>query len=264
MDRSPGTTLLWLALLGLCAVGLTIAAFYAFIVPEYRGMTFYSVMTSICIAEVVFFGYFAYMLTVPHTVKRPSPAARMQIMVLVVIWFLAILISGSIAVHPSQTGTFYSDKIVLFQAIFTFLLLLGAFFYHRQDVVIQQRDEVPQRERVHLQSYAMGVDGLLDSLRLLGERRPDSAVELDRLTKRLDTLKSQLMSVSAAAEGHADRLVQPISPQEIEQQLRQLHDGVGHLTKATGQEFGEQMLQVRRSVDSLIALLRRREDAITF
>jgi len=264
MNRSPGTTVAWLGLLGLCALGLTVSAMFALIVPDYRGITFYSVMASLCLSELVLFGYSAYFLTVPQTVKRPSPAVRMRILVLIVLWFLVILISGVVAVHPAQADTFYSDKVLVFQAILTFFLLAGAFFLHRQDVWIQQRDDAPMRERVHLQSYAGGVDALIDTLRSLANRLPAHAVELDRLTKRFDLLKSQLLSVSPVAERPMDRLVEPISTEEVESQIRSLREQVTQLGQVEEGQLGERVVTVRENVDTLIALLRRREDVIAF
>lgn len=263
MNRAPAT-LAWLGLLLLAAIGLTVGTFYAFLLPEHRGTTFYLVVTSTCLAEVVLFGYVAYFLTVPHTVTRPSPAVRMRILTLVVIWFFIVLISGSVAVHPSLADTFYGDKIIVLQAILTFLALLGAFFFHRQDVVLQVRDEVPQRERVRMQSFAGGVDALLVSLRGLAGQHPDRATDVERLAKRVDTLKSQLLSVSPLTEREMGRQVEPVSDEEIVEGLRQLHGAVKGLTEAGAEQLEEQLQKVRREVDGLSALLRRREDVITF
>ena len=113
MPRSPLTTVLCLSLLLLCGMGLTIVSFFALIVPEDRGPTFYVVLASLCAAEAVLFGYLAYFATVPHSVKRPSPAVRMRILVLVIIWFLIVLCTGIFAVHPGQADTFFSDKIII-------------------------------------------------------------------------------------------------------------------------------------------------------
>jgi len=264
MNRAPAVTVAWLGLLLLAAIGLTIGTFYAFLLPEHRGLTFYSVVVSTCLAEVVLFGYMAYFLVVPHTVKRPSPAVRMRILVVVVIWFLIVLVSGSVAVSPSLADTFYSDKIIVLQSILTFLLLLGAFFLHRQDVLLQIRDEVPQQQRVRMQSYAGGVDALLESLRWLTQEHPERAAEVERLAKRVDTLKTQLLSVSPVAEREPGRQVDPVSDEEIEQGLRRLHQTVEGLAEAGGETLEQQLPKVRREVEGLSALLRRREDVITF
>jgi len=265
MNRAPAVTLAWLGVLLLAAVGLTVATFYAFIVPDDRHMTFFSVVVSTCLAEVVLFGYVAYLLTVPHTVTRPSPAVRMRILAVVVVWFLLVLVSGSVAVRPALADTFFSDKIIVLQAILTFLLLLGAFFLHRQDVVIQMRDEVPQQQqRVRMQSFAGGVDALLVSLRSLAGAHPERATDVERLAKRVDTLKSQLMAVSPLTERDMGRQVEPVSDEDIVQGLRRLHGAVEGLTGAGGDQWEPQWANVRREVDGLSALLRRREDVITF
>lgn len=264
MNRSPAATVAWLGLLLLAAIGLTVGTFYAFLLPEDRGTTFYLVVTSTCLAEVVLFGYTAYFLTVPHTVTRPSPAVRMRILTLVVIWFFIMLVSGSVAVNPAMADTFYGDKIIVLQAILTFLLLLGAFFFHRQDVVLQMRDEAPQRQRVRVQSFAGGVDAMLVSLRGLAGEHPNCATEVERLAKRVDTLKSQLLSVSPLAQREMGRQVEPVSDEDIVAGLRRLHGAVETLAGAGAEQLDEPLAAVRREVDGLSALLRRREDVITF
>lgn len=260
MNRSPAVMLFWLGLFTLFAIGLTVAAFYTLILPEDREATFYSVMVSLCVAEMILFGYLAYLATVPESVERPSPAARMRILVLVVIWFVIMLIAGSIAVHPSQADTFYSDKIILLESIVTFLFLLGAFFVHGQDVSIQVRDEVPQQGSIQLQTYAGGVDELVDAIRRLQERCPDSSLVLDRLGTRLDTLKTQLTAVSPVTDRPMGRLAEPVSSEQIETRLRELRKVVLGLRDANEAELDG----VGERVDSLISLLRRREDMTTF
>jgi hypothetical protein len=264
MNRSSGTMVFWLGLFALVAIGLTVASFFALVVPDDRGQTFYSVMVSLCVAELVLFGYSAYMLTVPQTVTRPSPAVRMRIMVLVVIWFLIILISGAVAVHPDRADTFYGDKIILFQCILTFLFLMGAFFFHWQDVSLQVRDAAPQRERVHIQSYTTGMDDLLTIVRRLEDQYPESAVDVDRLAKKLDSLKTQLLTVSPVAQRPTERLVQPVDTEQIEQQLREIHETVKALADAAEGEVAEKIRAAGGSVDDLAGLLRRREDVISF
>ncbi|MCX7429278.1 MAG: hypothetical protein NTW96_27090 [Planctomycetia bacterium] len=264
MERAFWSTLIWLALLWLCAIGLTIASFYAFVLPENRGLTFGSVIVSSCLAEFALFGYLAYFLTVPHTVARPSPAARMRILFLLVVYTLLVLISGSFAVHSSLRDTFFSDKIILFQSILTFFLLLGAYLLHRQDVVLQIRDDAPQKERVRLQSYSVGLDALVDSLRSLSDRHESQAGELDRLVKRLSTLKSQLLAVSPVAQREPARMVEPLSTADIEQGLLDLHADVGRLTEIDEAQFGGQVVKARGKADELIGLLRRREDVTSF
>jgi len=264
MNRAPLSTLVWMGLLLICAIGLTIAGFFAFIVPEDRGLTFHSVLVSSCVAELILASYLAYFLIVPHTVKRPSPAVRMRVLQLLVIWFLVILVSGAFAAAPANADTFFSDKIILFQAIVTFFLLLGVYFLDRQDVMLQLQEEAPQQERVRLQSYSGGVDALFDSLHWLAERRPQNALEIDRLVKRLDTLKSQLLSVSPAAQREPGRMVQPVSVEGIEEPLRQLQEGVAQLSAAADDQFESRLMRVRQNIDALTALLRRREDVMTF
>ena len=263
MTRSVPITLAWLGVLWLLAAALTVAGFVSFIIPDDRGPSFYSVVSYICFSELIVFGYVAYLLTVPHTVKRPSQAVRLRIMVLVVIWFLAVLITGCIAVRPSLADTFFSDKIILFHLLFTFLLLLSAYFMHRSDVAIQIQQDVPQRQRVQFQSFSATIQASIECVRALSASNPECAADMDNLAKRLDTLKTQLLSISPAAEREQARVVPAPSLEGIEDRLGALHDSVKQLQSTTAEKLGEQIGEIRSATDSLISTLRDREDVLS-
>ena len=262
MARSTASTVVWMVVLWLFAVGLTVAGFLSFILPEHRGLTFYSVMLFSCFAEAVMFGYLAYLLTVPHTVHRPSHATRNRIMVAVVIWFLIVLTCSCIAVIPSISDTFFSDKVVLLLMILTFFLLLSAYFLTRQDVVIQDRTEAPERERVQIQSYAGGVQAWMESLREVVRLHPEHAMELDGVLKRIDTLKSQLDSAPPHAERDRERLVEPATADDLAAKLRILSEAVRKVADGDDPQIEDAVLQVRRATDDAIAALRHREDTL--
>lgn len=264
MNRFPLMTVVWLALFCVCALGLTIYGFCAFITPEYRRETFHLMLAIICLGEVIVFAYSGYMLTVPESVTRPSPAMRMRILALVLFWFVVIFFTGIIAVHPGNVDSFFSDKMVLFQGIFTLFLLMGAFFLHRQDVVLQVRDEVPQRERVQLQTYVGGVDAMIELLRTVEDEHEDLAKEFDRLTKGFDTLRSQLLAVSPVAVRQGGRIVEPVPVEKIEEELLQLRGAVNSLADAPSEKVADLLPKIRQQVNSVTDLLRRREDALSF
>ncbi len=263
MTRSGPVTVAWLGLLWLLAAALTAAGFFSFIMPDYRGLTFYSVLSYVCFSELVLFGYMAYLLTVPHTVRRPSQAVRLRIMVLVVIWFFVVLITGCVAVRPSLADTFFSDKIILFHLLFTFLLLLSAYFMHRSDVGIQIQQDFPQRQRVQFQAYSGAVQASVECVRAVGASNPECALDLDNLAKRLDILKTQLLSISPAAEREQARTVRPPSLEGVEDRLRALQDSVKQLERTTAEKLGEQIGKIRTATDSLISNLRDREDMLS-
>jgi hypothetical protein len=264
MNRSPGKTLVVTAVLWAVAVAVTTAGFFTFIVTPERGTTFYAVWLYTCFAELVLFGYAAYLMTVPHTVTRPSPAVRNRTMVMIVIWFIVILAMGCIAVHPNLRDTFYSDKVIFFQVVLTFLLLLGAYFMHRQDVGIQVAQEQPERERVRLQAYSGAVQAAVDVIKELGSHNPDRLVLLERAEKRLETLKSVLLSASPVAERDRERLVSPVSTEEVESGLRKLNEALEVLKTSSQEDFEGAVTRVRETADRIIAALRHREETIRF
>jgi hypothetical protein len=264
MARSIATTLAWLGLLWLLAAALTVAGFYSFVIEDDRGATFYCVLSYVCFAELILFGYVAYLWTVPHTVQRPSRAVRLRVMVLVVIWFLAILVTGCLAVHPSAADTWYSDKILLFHLILTFLLLVGAYLLHRADVTLQLQRDAPERERVTLKSYSGMVQTSIESVRSLSGRDMEHMKALDHLAKRLDLLKSQLLSVSPTARREQARTVAVPALEGIEERLGAIQGSVRAMETAKKEAIGEQIAKIREATDSLIASLREREDKLSY
>jgi hypothetical protein len=264
MNRAPLTTLIWIVLLLACAVGLTIASFRAAILPEHRGTAFDTVVATTCAAEFIFAAGLYYLLAVPHTVRRPSPAVRIRVLVLMVVWFFLLLTAGVIAVAPANTGTRFSENILLIQAIPTFLLLVAVYFFNRQDVLLQVRQEVPQEGRIDLQLHAGRLDAMIESIRAISQRRPQQAAELDRLQKRLDTLKTQLVSVSPVAQREPGRSMEPIPAEQIQEQLKQLSDKLNQLTAANDEQFEARLAALRQTVDAAVALLRRHEEVVSF
>jgi len=263
MSRTRTIPVVWIAVLFLAAAGITIAAFYSFIIPEYRKLTFYQVMVTCCVAELVFFGYLSYTLSGGADARDLAHAVQLRTMALITAWALGIIISGAVAVSAKYTNTFFSDKILLWQLIASFLVFAGAFFFHHQQVGIEEKRAEPERQRVQVQSYALGVDRLLGDLRGLPGKHPDRAVQLDQLAKRLETLKSQLRGVLPVAERRTDRLVEPESPEHVEQSLRKVHERVQGLIAAGPESFARELDLARQAVDEAIATLRHRQGALT-
>ena len=98
----------------------------------------------------------------------------------------------------------------------------------------------------------------------LADRREGAAADLDRLAKRMDTLKTQLLSSSPTAEREAGRAFSPVSTAEIENRLRALRDQVRRMEQAEDDAFPDALASVRQTVDGLVAALRQREDVLTF
>jgi hypothetical protein len=264
MFRFRITTALWIGVLYLAGAATTVATLYSFIIPEYRGTTFYTVLIGCCAAELVFFAYLLHVLMARDQTSSSRQAVRSRTAALVALWTLTIIVSGAVALNPSVVDTFYSDKLVFFQLILTFFVLTGAYLFQRQGLVVEESQVAPQAQRIRFQSYAAGISPLVETLRSTADRCPGGAVELDRLAKRLDTLKTQLLSVSPMAERDTPRLVQPVTAEEIENRLKQLHSLVLGLPLTAPEDLTIKISAVRQAVDGAIASLRHREDSLTF
>jgi hypothetical protein len=90
------------------------------------------------------------------------------------------------------------------------------------------------------------------------------AVELERLTKRVDTLRSELQGAFPRTERVAGQLVDPAPLERIEESLRALHDQVGRLGQVPEGQLDQEIERARRLVDDAIAAIRQRQKALTF
>jgi hypothetical protein len=252
------------AVLALAAVGITLVTFCSLIIPEYRKATFYQVVASTAVAELVFFGYLAYLLAAGQKGTDPAHAVRLRTMLLVALWGLAILISGAFAVVPRYADSLYSDRILIWQMLGTFLALAAAFFLNRQQAAIEEKMIEPERQRTQVQSYALGVDSLLAKLTPLAAKRPAKAVELEQLSKRLDTLRSELQGAFPRTERAAGRLVDPAPLELIEQNLRELHDQIQRLAQVSDAQLEGELDTARQRIDNTIAAVRHRQKSLSF
>ena len=264
MPRHTLATTLWLGVLYLVTAGITVVVLHSFILPEHRGQTFYTVLMGACVAELAFFAYLLHLLTAEGGTQTSGHPVRLRTMAMVAFWTVAILVSGGIALAPSLADTFYADKLLAFQLIFTFLVLAGAYLFHRQGAVLEDAQAAPRQERVTLQSFAAGIDPLLAITTAVVQRWPAGAVELDRLAKRLDTLRTQLLSVSPAAQRDGPRAVQPVTAEEIERHLRDVHAQVRDLAEAAPEALPGLVTRVSQAVEGAVSTLRLRGESLTF
>jgi hypothetical protein len=263
MNRGLGACVS-VAVLFAMMVGVTIAAYFSLIIPEYRNQAFYVGLTSSCVAEFVFFGSLLYAILSPASPSTPDTATRVRLTCLMAIWLVVILVTSGMAVAPKYADTFVSDKLLIIQLAISFLFFMGLVFQHRQSVVVQTRNEPVQRERVRLDAYAGGVDVILSELQRTAERYPAEAVEFDRLLKRLDTLKTQLQSSSGTTLRDAGRPCETIPVEQIERSLRELKQQVQQVSEASAETLAQRLADARDVTDRTLALLKRREDVLTF
>jgi hypothetical protein len=261
MNENRSTTFAWIAVLFLAAAGVTLAAFYSLITPEYRGKTFYQAAAGCCVAELVFSAFLAFTLSAGTQRGAPGHAVRLRVMTLVTVWAVVMIIGSAVAVAPAHADSFYSDKILIWQLIFTFFMVGAAYFMQRQGAVVEAISTEPQRQRTQVQSYASGVERLLPRIQALSGKQPAKAIEVDRLHKRVDTLRTQLMSNLPIGERAAGRLVEPPAPEQVEDRLRELHDQVDRLCGADAAAFDAELEKTRQAVDAAVAALRQRRDS---
>jgi hypothetical protein len=263
MNRTAGTCFVLLVLF-LLAAGLTAAAYLSLIIPEYRQDSFYVALVGSCVAEAVFFGYLAYAMSSSDAADASLTPTRLRGGFLVAIWLLVVLVTSGMAVLPRNADTLVADRLLVIQLGVSFLFFLGLVLLHRQTGAVQTRSQPVQRERVRLEAYAGGLDVLIDDLRQAVARFPDQVVEFDRLLKRFDTLKTQLLSSSGTALRDEGRPCETISMDQVEQSLRELKKQVQRLAGESDDTAAAILKDIRGAVDATLTLLKRREDVLSF
>lgn len=264
MNRTRLATAVGMALLAILAAVITVVTFYTLITPEFRNRTFHQVVASCCLAELVFFGYLAFLFWAGSHGSDPAHAVRLRTMTLITLWALAVIVSGAFAVVPAYADTFYSDKILIWQLIGTFPALAAAFLLHRQQAGIEAGSAGPQQGRAQVQSYALGLDPLLNLVSGLSVKRPQQAVSLDHLRKRLETLRHQLAASFPRTDRLAGRMVEPVNLPALEQELRALHDRIGGLAAVPEEQLEQEMEKAREAIDQAIVAVQHRQKALSF
>lgn len=261
MKYSRATTFGSLAVLFLAAAGITAATFYSLITPDYRGKTFYQALGGCWLAELIFAACLAFTLVAGLQSGAPGQATRRRLLTWVAGWAVVIIAGSAVAVAPRYADSFYSDKILIWQLIFTFFVAAGACLLQRQAAVVEATAAEPQRQRTKVQSYASGVEVLLPRIRDLSAKQPAKATQVDQLCRRVDTLRVQLLSSLPVGERAGGRLVDPPAPELVEDRLRQLHDQVDLLCGANAASINLELEKTRQAVDAAVAALRQRRDA---
>ena len=260
--RSPDIVL-GIGVIFVLMCGITVFAYLSLVIPEDRNNAFYISLVSSCIAEFVLFGYLAYTILARDD-EEPDFATRMRLSSLVFLWFLVILITSGVAAAPSLSDNFFSDQVLVIQLVITILFVAAVFFQHNQSVAVQRRNEAPQQERKQLEAYSTGITPLLKDLRDLARERPDDAVALEGVIRRVDMVRTELASSSAVRPRDGGRAVETGTPEQIEERLAALHEAVKSLIQSGDENFSAMVKNVRQAADQAHSIVSQREDTLSF
>lgn len=264
MSTGKRINALGLGVLLLAMMGVTAAAFFNLIIPEYRGDAFHTAVIACLVAEFVFTVYLGYAWSAEESPDRPDPAVLMRLTPFIGIWALIIIVISAIAAAPGNADTFLSDKLLIIQLFITILVFAGVFFQHRQAVGHQMQTAAAQVDRRRLAADAGGLSVLLDGVRTLASRHPEHAVALEPLTKRLDALRTGLQAASPTTTRTEGRPVEPASVERIVDSLHKLHDAAEQLLAADTDQIVAQIDDVQTATDRALTAVRQRENAMTF
>ena len=248
---------------GLLTITLTVAAYFAFVEPDDRGQAFYVAIVTSCFAELIFFAFVYFALGELKTNRKTDPAINIRLGTFIAVWLLGVLIAGPIASNPAFLDSFLSQHLLILNLIAALVVFSGVAFQYRQATAIADRNDLPQLQRRKIEAEASRMDALLERIRGLSSTHPQLSVEISALAKRIDTIRTQLLS-----SGSSVALPKPsnksLTDEELESRLVALEQAIADTLSGQAEEKTRLLADARINADAMIHLLRQREDALTF
>lgn len=263
-SRSAVSTLMWLCLFFLLGALVTWAAFSVFIPRPDRGMTFYISLSLVCATEFIFFAHLAHSKLAEAGVATTSTATRIQVHVLIFIWFLLTVIAAAIASSPTRADTAAADKVLVIHLILTFLFFAGAYFLYAKDIELEKVDTRLEQERRKTRLNVHEIEAVIREVDGLGRRHGTHAVLADRLCKKLDSVRTgleaafvserELTEQGEGGEGWAA---------QIERQVAQLVSLSREASTLAPDVVPERLGSLAEQADAILDTLREREGTLT-
>jgi len=248
------------------AVGavVTCALFLVFVPGPERGITFYVAMCIVITAELVLFTHLAYSRLARAFPPGPSRAIRLEVHALILLWLIAAIITAILAVRPENTDTFTADKIFVIYLLVTFLFFVAAYFLYSNSIEIEETDAQLVAERKDITSKAPDIDHVIRAVEDIGHRNAEYSVQVDRVWKKLNTLRSNIESAFVSER----TLSQPASSvhdwsSQLEQQVSQLVTLSDSASTITPEKVPELLDNIVSKAESIITTLQKRENSLT-
>lgn len=217
---------------------LTIIAFNLFLTSITRAQTYYIEIVLICIAEFVFYIYTAYSLIAGGKEGGLDPAVRQHIHVFIGMWWGLLLFTGFLACLPSVADTFFGDRIILIQAIITFVLFILAYQFSMKSLQVSAASAEKQEQREEREKYEKELALMIPRLQKIGEKSPDHLISIDRLIKKVQTVKGGLSA-------------SPKSALVLENKIKEMIAHIQSLEKAEAEKRGDILKQIESNLSDI-------------
>jgi hypothetical protein len=263
-SKSNASTIGGMCVLSALGAAVTCAMFLVFVPGPERGMTFYVAMSIVVTAELVLFAHLAYSRLARAHPPGPSRATRLEVHALILLWLIAAIITAVFAVRPENADTFTADKILVIYLLVTFLFFLAAYFLYGNSIEIERTDAQLVAERRIVTSKAPDIEHIIRAVERIGRRNTEHAMLADRVGKKLDTLRSGLDSafVSERALGQPTNSGQDWNSQ-LEKQVSQLVSLSDSASEVASEKIPELLDNIASKAESVMVVLRRREESLT-
>lgn len=262
-SSSASATIFWYSLLFLFGAAVTCAAFAVFVSGPDRTTTFYVAQSVVIAAELTFFAHLLHSKLVKAGAPSASRATRIQVQVLIFIWFLLSVIVGAVIAHPKNADTVFADKVLVIHLILTFIFFASTYFLYAKDIEVERADRQLAQERKAIQLNMPDVERVMGAVAELGAQHAAHAVLADRVGKKLDRVRSELDSTLVSERG----LDRPEEAQEwnarIEKEVSELVRLSGEVAAATAEQAPAILNDISEKAEDVLSTLRRREQSLT-
>ncbi len=252
---------IWPLMMFVLAALITIVIFLAAVAPGDRGIAFYVGMAVLCGGEFIIFAW-----VINYWISRQGrglSGATLRIIHLMMIWWFLIALPVAMVVG-GMAGWRYSrwhDVAAELLAVMTFLFFLGATMIYAKDLELQAEDRATRPERIELQVWVTAMEQACDQLRHLASEQADHAVAVDRLTKKLDAVRTSLQHAPPGKIGVHEEEGGRSASQYNARIVVSLEELQAKLSKACagGQETPARLRELDELASRLESLLRQRQ-----
>lgn len=170
-------------------LGITIIFFFSFTNPEVRRLYFYITLFIICAAEFIVFAWFVNRSISQEKAERASTPTYLTIYFIIFLWFAITVFFVLISLLTQFKFTKFQGLLVFAYSIITLVLFFGSSIFYQQDKAFTRDAIATQKEKTKYIRKEITMLQLRTQLNELSKIFPDNIIELDRISKKMESLE---------------------------------------------------------------------------
>lgn len=254
---SIGATLFGHGIVGVVGVLVICCVFAVFVPGPERGPTFYVAAGIVCAAWLTLFIHLAHSKLAARGVPTASPPTRILISFLAIIWLVAAVLAAIFALDPERADTMAADRVFMIYLVLAFLFFAAAYFIYSKDIEVEAEDREVAKARRNIQFNIPDVESVMRSVDAAGDEFPEQAALVERVHRKLDSLRIALEGVLVSASA-GDQLRSWDT--EISEQITELIR-LGNLPQDE-KEIPDKLEAIARHADLIMVTVGKRERAM--